>query len=190
MIGTDQIRTQNERTSESSPSRRSSELADDIRRAYINYYDALRRLLLHRFGSSVEIEGVIQETYSRAIKNHNPELKPSLTFLFKIAVNLVKDRYRKAQVQSVDSHISLDRVSLVSNLESPEQILQSKQCVEEMQRTLRGLNPAWRRVFLLHRVKGLTYEEIAADLGLTKNQVRNYMHQVIVQLRKKLANYI
>ncbi len=184
------VKSQNEKSRERSPSGGSSGLADDARKAYIDYYDALRRLLLHRFGTSVEVEGVMQETYSRAIKNHNPELEPSLTFLFRIAVNLVKDEYRKAQVQFVDNHIPLSSVNIVSHSESPEEILQSKQCIEAMKSILKNLNPVWRRVFLLHRVKGLTYEEIAADLGITKNQVRNYMHQVIVQLRKKLVDYI
>ncbi len=184
------VKLQNEENWEGSPSGGSSELDDDVRKAYVDYYDSLRRLLLHRFGSSVEVEGVMQETYSRAIKNHNPDIEPSLTFLFKIATNLVKDQYRKAQVQSVDNHVSLDSVSVASHFESPEEILQSKQCVDAMKRILRSQNPVWRRAFLLHRVKGLTYKEIADDLGVTKNQVRNHMHRIIVQLRKKLVDYI
>ncbi|MBW2368227.1 MAG: sigma-70 family RNA polymerase sigma factor [Deltaproteobacteria bacterium] len=167
-----------------------SETGGDIGKVYIDYYDALRRFLARRFSSPEEVEDLVQETFLRAIQHHNPELKPSLAFLFKIASNLSKDRFRENHRRFVDEHVPIDDVSISSPSGSPEQILRSKQGIEAMKRIFRDQNPNYRRVFLLHRFKGLTYDEIAIDLGISRSQVKYYMYHVIAQLKQIIVDYI
>ena len=44
---------------------------------------------------------------------------------------------------------------------------------------LDGLKPQVRQAFLLSQLDGLTYDQIAAELGVTKRTVGNYMCRAI-----------
>ena len=157
---------------------------------YVNYYDALRRYLLRRLGSVEDVDDMVQEVYLRAIQKHKPQFKPSISFLYKIASNLAKMRFRSkgARVQYI--HIQVDDANLTAPTGSPEQDLRTKQGAAAINRILDGLKPMHRRAFLMHRVEGLTYEEIAKKLGMTKTQVKNQIYFVLVQIRLNIGDYL
>jgi len=158
--------------------------------SYIDYYEALRKYLSRRLNSKEDVDDAVQEVYLRAIQNHNPEFKPSASFLYKIASNLLKDHVRKIHSRKLNAHIPIEYADLISESGSPEQMLRSKQGVSAIKKIFRSLDPTYRRVFLLNRVKGLTYDEIADEMGITKSQVKNNIYHVLIQIRKIIGEYL
>lgn len=55
------------------------------------------------------------------------------------------------------------------------------QTLQQLDRLLENLSPAVRQAFLLSRIDGLTYEEIAQRLGVSLRTVTRYMQQAFEQ---------
>lgn len=54
-------------------------------------------------------------------------------------------------------------------------------------RSIAGLHPLTREVFLLHRIDGLTYEKIAARHHLSVVEVQTYIAEALDALRRAYA---
>ena len=162
----------------------------DATGAYVDYYEGLRRFLARRIGSPEDVDDMVQEVYLRAIQKHNPKFKPSISFLFKIASNLTKMRFREKLRRKEYIHIQIDDVDTASSAGSPEAVLRTKQGAQAINRILGDLKRTQRRLFLMHRVEGLTYDEIAKKLGMKKSQVKNQIYYVLVQIRLSIGKYI
>ena len=163
---------------------------EDVTGAYMDYYEGLRRFLSRRIGSSEDVDDMVQEVYLRAIQKHNSKFKPSISFLFKIASNLTKMRFREKQRRKEYIHIQIDDLNPASSAGSPEAVLRTKQGAEAINRILGDLKQTQRRLFLMHRIEGLTYEEIAEKLDMKKSQVKNQIYYVLVQIRLSIGKYI
>jgi RNA polymerase sigma-70 factor (ECF subfamily) len=60
------------------------------------------------------------------------------------------------------------------------------QCLENLQCTLDALPPKARATFMLHRRDGLSFDEIATELGISRPMVKKYLTKALLQLRLRL----
>jgi RNA polymerase sigma factor (sigma-70 family) len=74
---------------------------------------------------------------------------------------------------------------IVSDL-SPERHCSGEQLFAAMQRALDELPAKCREIFLLHRMEGLSRDEIATRLGLGERMVRLYMARALEHLQRRL----
>lgn len=155
---------------------------------YEKFNEALCRYISARLDSTEDVEDLTQEVYLRVFRNIKPELKPSPSFLRAIASNLLKDRLRRRGVRQMDAHFSTDDYErFPAATASPEQILQSKQLYMLFKSVIESVRPASRQAFALHRFKGLTYEEIARQMGISNTMVKKHIRHVMLQFRKKMV---
>ena len=63
----------------------------------------------------------------------------------------------------------------------------AQECVEVLQRALDQLPPKARAAFLLHRRDGLSVDEIAERLSISRPMTKKYLVKALVQFRKALA---
>lgn len=59
-----------------------------------------------------------------------------------------------------------------------------------LRQTLKSLSPSQRKIFIMSRVEGKTYREIATELGLTYKQVDKSLQNTMKVLRKALDEYL
>ena len=71
---------------------------------------------------------------------------------------------------------------------SPEQVYADTYLDPQIQNALDALPPDFRVAVVLCDIEGLTYEEIAATLGIKLGTVRSRIHRGRVQLREALAH--
>ena len=71
---------------------------------------------------------------------------------------------------------------------SPEQLYEDTHLDPQIQAALDALHPDFRAAVVLCDIEGLTYEEIAATLGIKLGTVRSRIHRGRVQLRAALAH--
>ena len=71
---------------------------------------------------------------------------------------------------------------------SPEQVYADTHLDPQIQAALDALSPEFRVAVVLCDIEGLTYEEIAATLGIKLGTVRSRIHRGRVQLRQALAH--
>jgi RNA polymerase sigma factor (sigma-70 family) len=103
------------------------------------------------------------------------EVRQPSAFLVRTAVNLALDEHRSRKVRNESSPAVVD----ISNI-SDKQPLQSEALLarERLKRVRDGLaqlSPRTRQVFLMHRLDGMKYREIASQLEITVSSVEKHV---------------
>lgn len=145
---------------------------------------SLRNYLYYKFGNEEQAEDVTQEAFIKLWENCDkvaPEKAKS--FLYTVANNTSLNHIAHQKV--VLEYEKKSNVSGADNL-SPEFILEEEQFKNKLQKAIGNLSEAQRTAFLLHRVEGKKYHEIAEMLGISVKAVEKRLHIALTQLRKEI----
>ena len=122
------------------------------------------------------------------------------TWLYRIVVNLGIDHLRKAgRFQSVDYDDKIRRKDegigdmsiLPSRLDAnPSKVLMRKELMDKMQSALDTLSPNHRTILILREVEGMSYEEMAEILDISKGTVMSRLHHARKNMQKALEGYV
>jgi RNA polymerase sigma-70 factor (ECF subfamily) len=117
-------------------------------------------------------EDLLQETYIRLIATPRPAMNADETrrYLFRIATNLLRDRWRR------NHHQPFPDPAEPSHTPNPDTTL-------DIRSTLHRLKPRERELLWLAYVEGMDHREIAAATGLQPLSIRLLLHRA----RKKAA---
>jgi RNA polymerase sigma-70 factor (ECF subfamily) len=145
----------------------------------------LRRMLRRRGQSIDDTDDVMQELFVRVLTNHRSgtEIRDPQAFLARVALNLATNAYAKMHRELYASH-SVDDLCLADRSFAPDELASRDQCLERLQSTLDELEQRTRNAYLLHRLYGLTYEQIGEQLDMTVRTVENH----IAKAMNALAN--
>lgn len=169
-----------------SRSHSSQDRTELIATLFREHNEALIRFLALRLRSQQEAKEVAQESYVRLLKLDEPGAVSFLrAFLFKTAANLAVDRIRHEQTVRRISRESgfFDELNAQP---TPEQSACDAQQLKLAQRLVDELPPKCRRAFLLHRVYGLDFRDIAKQMGLGERMVRTYVVRAVLYCRSGL----
>jgi RNA polymerase sigma factor (sigma-70 family) len=146
------------------------------------------RLAYRLSGNPQDAEDLTQETFVRVFRSL-ADFSPG-TFegwLHRITTNLFLDMVRRRQRIRFDA-LPEDTERLPGTAPSPEQVYSDTHLDPQVQAALDALSPEFRVAVVLCDIEGLTYEEIAATLGIKLGTVRSRIHRGRVQLREALAH--
>ncbi|MGI9325498.1 MAG: sigma-70 family RNA polymerase sigma factor [Pseudomonadales bacterium] len=146
----------------------------------------LVKYLTARFRNAEEAKEIAQEAWLRFFRLPAPEeLENAKAFLFQTASNLAIDRARRATLEQR----YLDREAMEPQREESPSVEQSLQGCEELaliDHALTELPLKCRQAFVMHRVSGRSYPEIAKALAVSTSMVEKYIIQALKHFRKTL----
>jgi RNA polymerase sigma-70 factor (ECF subfamily) len=146
------------------------------------------RLAYRLSGNQQDAEDLTQETFVRVFRSL-AEYTPG-TFegwLHRITTNLFLDLVRRRQRIRFDA-LPEDTERLPGRERSPEQVYADLHLDPDVQSALDALSPDFRAAVVLCDIEGLSYEEIAATLGIKLGTVRSRIHRGRLQLREALSH--
>lgn len=151
-------------------------------------YKELSRYLSRRFGSNVEAEDVLQDTFLRLQNvSAEAEIKNPRSYLFRMASNQATDHIRARQ--AFDRRFSLaEDPDCADERPSPETVVDYRQRLDLLERAVSDLPPRQRQVFLMHKIDGLSHAEIARELGISKSAVEKLVMKALAHLRDRLSD--
>jgi RNA polymerase sigma-70 factor (family 1) len=154
-----------------------------FRTIYDAYHRQVFSFAFYLTKSSDIAEEVVQEVFIR-IWEKRAQLAPDtylLAYLKKITQNLVMDIFRKAnRDRSLQQHI----YNYMSKLDQQgPDILLEKELNLAYRQALDRLPPQQKIIFTLSRDENLSYQQIADQLQLSRNTVRNHMAEAIKSVR-------
>lgn len=159
--------------------------SERITRLFSEHNESLVRFLSVRLHSVQEAKEVAQEAYVRLLSLDDSGAVSFLrAFLFKTAVNLAVDRLRSRNRQRQAMNAGLcDELR-----EAPTPYHEAAQAEEaEIVRRLIGeLPPKCRHAFLLHRIQGEDFSQIAKQMELSERMVRHYVLRAVLYCRAGL----
>jgi RNA polymerase sigma-70 factor (family 1) len=152
-----------------------------------NWYGPIRNFIYYKTGDVNTAQDIAQDTFLRLWEKRNEiKLETVKYLLFTIANNMFLNRLEHQKV----------RLKFASNFkgntmsESPDFELEMKEFDQRLQNALAGLDDKKRTVFLMNRIDGITYNQIAENLGLTVKAVEKRMEKALAFLRKKIEVHI
>lgn len=144
-------------------------------------------LALRLTRNRTEAEDVVQETFVRAL-----EALPTFrgeagffTWLYRITLNLVRDRSRAASGAAAPAANWLE-IDPPTPEPSPEDRLEGRQAWQRIEVALGRLEPMYREAFLLRHVEGLSYEAMATILDAPIGTLKMRAHRACTKLKTLL----
>jgi len=132
--------------------------------------DALVRDAIH----DIFLELLEKKNVLNNIQNFKPYISTALRR--RLAKDL-KKQFTELDENKLDSQSSYENHIIQSE--------QKEQLRNRLQQSIESLSPSQRNILHLRFYKGLSYEEIALDLGTAKRTVYNQFHSAVKNLRQK-----
>lgn len=150
------------------------------------HFARLLRLLRQKGRSRQDAEDLIQEAMLHLhIYAKDNVVVDQEAFLRRAIHNLAIDQYRRNRL-AIRQQVSIedaDRQSpLVAPGQTPDQVLDIQQRLNEIIGRLDAVNPRTREIYFLCRC-GYTHAEIADDMGIAKVTVKRHMARALLTLR-------
>ena len=161
----------------------------------------LYRLALRITMNREEAEDIVQDTLIK-VWNKRDEWENIVSmeaYCLTICRNLALDRKKHSQYeanlsQSTSSSERLGPATSHSALSTPHlsETLEARESLNLLAQLMAQLTPPQDDIIRLRDIEGLSYREIATELGLTEDQVRVYLHRARQKLREQytqMQNY-
>lgn len=145
------------------------------------YFDAIRNYIYYRSGDADLATDLAQDAFMKVWeKQISYEGTRTKSLLYKMASDAFVSHLRKTKVK--DNY--LNSIDLNFKSDCPESLLDYKELKHYYESALAKLPEKQRTVFLMSRMEGLTYAEIATRLDISVKTVEKRMSKTLKSLRK------
>lgn len=141
---------------------------------------ALLRFLRNRISPQEDAEEAAQDSFMRLLRYQYS--KPAFAWrflLYRIATNIITDHARHVRSHHVAQHVPLDDLAIAASEPSQERQVSGEQELALLRAAILDLPPKCRQVFLLNRVQGMSYAQIARHLGISVKMVEKHIHKAV-----------
>ena len=146
------------------------------------------RLAYRLTGNRHDAEDLTQDVFVRVFRSLADYTPGTFEgWLHRITTNLFLDGVRRKQRIRFDA-LPEDTDRVAAPTPSPATEVDDRLFDPDVQRALDSLPPEFRAAVVLCDIEGLSYEEIAATLGIKLGTVRSRIHRGRAQLRAALAD--
>lgn len=148
---------------------------------------SLRNYLYFKFGNEEKANDVTQDAFIKLWENcKKVPLEKAKSYIYTIANNtsLNEIAHQKVVLKYAQNNSNQDRTNL-----SPEFLVEEEQFKEKLEKAINKLTEAQRTAFLLHRIEGKKYHEIAIMLDISVKAVEKRIHGALVSLRIEIEQF-
>jgi len=148
------------------------------------------RMIFYRTHSRMDAEDLTQDVMLKAFRNITRLKSPEVfrSWLYRIAVNRVKDYYRRKKFRSLFGFVSMDQEGFHETDElamAPEAEggISKKDFWQQIGRMLSRLSAVEKEVFLLRFFDQLTIKEMSAALHKSESTIKTHLYRALRKFR-------
>lgn len=158
------------------------------------YEKAVYAIAQRMTGNAEDAADMTQETFIKAynsLSSFRGDSKFSV-WLYRITNNVCLDFLRSksrrptVSLSAEDDDGEETQLDIADESNTPELLLESSLTRDAVRRGLNSLPPDYKQILLLREIQGLSYEEIAAALGIESGTVKSR----IFRARKRLCTFL
>ena len=166
------------------PGKYSKEELSWFRSIFDQYYESIRSFAYFKTGDVDLADDIVQEVFLKLWTNRdNVKDETVKALLYTIATNTIKNHFKH---QKVVYNFQKQEVSNELSDEADSQLRQ-EELTRKLQDALAALPEKSREVFLMNRIEGLTYTDIAERLGLSVKAIEKRMSEALSILRSRIS---
>lgn len=166
------------------------------------YYDNVFNLAYRLMGDYDEARDLTQEAFVHAYQAYDRFRGEAhvFTWLYRITVNLAKNRYKQLQREREhrweildepdEEEESAETFEWEDTRLSPETLLEQRELSEAIQKAINELPEEQRITLVLRDIEDKSYQEIAEILGCSVEAVKSRLFRARSSLRKKLRPFL
>lgn len=156
---------------------------EEFKYLFDKHFNSVRNYLFYRGAGIDEASDLAQDVFLRLWeKQIEVDSKTAIGLLYKIAGDMYISKYRRAKLEmNYLNSLTSDRVDV-----SPEDELKHKELFTNYKKALASLSEKQRTVFLMSRMEGMKYHEIADRLKLSVKAVEKRMKITLTYFKKVL----
>jgi RNA polymerase sigma factor (sigma-70 family) len=148
----------------------------------------LRQYLAARLrNAAADVPDLVQEVYLRLLRMPRHEvIRSPQAYVFTIAHNVLYEHglRRSNRPETVGLTDMLSEMPS-PHAEDPAAQADSRQRLEQLDRSLQELSPRAYATFVLHRRYGFSLDEIAQHFGVSRPMVKKYLAKAVVHCRER-----
>lgn len=147
----------------------------DFLEIYRAFYGKVFTFVLSLVKSKANAQDITQNIFMKLWKNRKKleHIKSMDDYLFILSKNACMDYFRKASRKKEISTDMFDEFLLSRIVSSPEKRIDAISDIEELRHVIESLPSKRRDIFIMSRFDGLSNDEIASVLGVSKKTIEN-----------------
>lgn len=153
-----------------------------VQQFYVSHQSWLQSWLCKKMGSTMEAADLTHDTFIKVLlKNDLKQVIEPRAYLVTIAHGLMVNFIRRRDMEQayLAAMVSLGHGE-VAVVPSAEEFLITLEKLVAVDRMLDGLPVKVKQAFLLHKLNGMTYPEIAADMGMSTVSIKKYIARAML----------
>ncbi|GEL11270.1 RNA polymerase sigma-70 factor, ECF subfamily [Flavobacterium glycines] len=153
---------------------------------YIKNVQSATNFAYYKSGDSDAALDIVQDAFAKIWENCSQiDYTKVKTYLFTTVNNLFLNTVKH---QKVVMAFAKDTPALDKTNQSPEYLLEEEEFKIKLQNAIASLSEAQREVFLMNRIDGKKYREIADELGISQKAVEKRMSGALKTLKERIEN--
>ncbi|GAA3975016.1 RNA polymerase sigma factor [Mucilaginibacter dorajii] len=156
---------------------------------YVLYSKQLFRKILHMVNDEHTAKELLQDLFMKIWENrkHIDPAKSFKSYLYTIGVNLVYDHFRKAgRDKQLASQLLLMAVDQYTHI---EEAIVNKDNMNLIRNAVNKLSPQRKKVFILCKLEGKSYEEVSQELHISTSTIHDHMVKANYAVRNYLNSH-
>lgn len=152
---------------------------------FLNQSKNLNNYIYYKCGNLDLAKDIVQDAFLKFWNNCEKVIpNKAKSYLYTIATNIFLNEFAKS---TVVLKFKTNKTPDITN-QNPEYLMEEKQFGDKLQNAISNLTEAQRIAFLMNRIDGKKYTEIAEILNISVKGVEKRIHGALVSLRKTIGN--
>lgn len=144
---------------------------------------ALVRYFSRRVHASQEVEDLVHDVLVRLVRNRQfADREGARGYVFETANSVLVDYIRRRSTAGAQAVVAFDSEAHEGEDFGPERVIQGRQELSIATAILMELPERTRTIFILRRIEGMRFNDIAARLGISVSAVEKHMQRAIARL--------
>lgn len=154
--------------------------------AWMETYGPVLRRYFRRRVSEEDVDDLVQDVFLRlqSTQSHEP-VENVEGYLFTTARNVLVSQHREQAAKLLVLREEWTGTEAADPL-SPERIAIAHEEYQRVIAAICNLPPRTRQAFELNRFENLTYEEIATQMSISRNSVKDLMHRALARIVEEM----
>ncbi|BAV65348.1 RNA polymerase sigma factor [Sphingobium cloacae] len=158
-----------------------------LKRLYLAHGRALQDYLTHKLRDPAAAADLAHDAFVRIAERGNAAaLSNDRSYLFRTAHNLAVDHIRRVERRRTDPTDDERLAEIHDDAPPLDEAVAARQMLARLHDVVADLPDRTRRIFVLAKVEGLTYAEVADQLGISESSVQKHLSIALAHIMHRM----